>query len=194
MSTQATSSANSSFQEGRNGLKIVCYYDLFKTKYPDFIHYSDEIINENLCTHIVFSDDVSIYKNISTDLKTNDVKKKYYDQIGDFRKKGIHVSINLVDFNFYKNDQFLSVEELANFMELLVEFMEKHNFDGFEAIWECVPCRSGMLSDVYYYQSTNELMRHLSETFKPRGWLLSAFAVINKTAIEAGFDIQKLSQ
>lgn len=159
----------------------------------DLRDYFSEAIDENLCTHIVYTDRVPI-KNISIARSFHDGKQKYYDRITDFRKKGVHVSLSFFKFNLYDHVKLFNAAERVNFVRSLVEYMEHYNFDGFDAFWGCKTCLRGSTPDIHPDITSNELMRQLSEAFKPRGWFLSTVIATNKTAIETGFDIQKLSE
>jgi len=81
------------------------------------------------------------------------------------------------------------------FIENVVQFLQKYNFDGLDLDWEypkCwqVACDKGPDSDKPNFAA---FVRELSGAFKPKGLLLSSAVSPSKTVIDAGKVFQKLS-
>lgn len=82
------------------------------------------------------------------------------------------------------------------FITHVEDFIMEHNFDGLDLDWEypkCwqVDCNKGPASDK---QAFADFVRELSESFKPKGLLLSSAVSPSKRVIDAGYDVPALSQ
>lgn len=56
--------------------------------------------------------------------------------------------------------------------------------------WQ-VECNKGHADEKQFFA---QFVRELAEAFKPRGWLLSSAVSPSKTVIDAGYDVEPLSQ
>lgn len=78
----------------------------------------------------------------------------------------------------------------------MIDFIEQWGFDGLDLDWEypkCwqVDCNKGPDSDKAGFA---DLVKELSQAFRPRGWLLSAAVSPSKAVIDAGYDVPTLSR
>jgi len=190
-----TVEATAKFEENKNDPKIICHYHLQTGYAPGSRDYSPEVIDETHCTHIIYTDLVR-YTNLSANRPLHDGKQLFYSRIPEFRKKGINVSIKFYNFNAYEHARYLgdNATERARFVLSLVEFMERNNFNGFDVFWSCNSCSNDHSRDVNQDRIFIDFMRQLSETFKPRGFLLSTFAIVDEDIIHLEFDVQNLSE
>jgi len=180
-----TLSGNSSLS--KNDKKIVCHYHLHTFYDPSFRDYSSDVIDENQCTHVVYTDRI-LYRNFTVTPGLHDGKKKFYQRVVEMRKKGIHVSISFFKLKLIDFVRSLSSNERTSFVTALVAFMDEYNFDGFDLFWGCRFCLKNDTNE-----NSMDLLRQLSDAFEPRGWLLSALIVPNKTVID-GLDTEKMSE
>lgn len=84
----------------------------------------------------------------------------------------------------------------ARFITHVIEFIEKHNFDGLDLDWEypkCwqVNCKMGPDSDKPAFA---DFVMELKTAFRPKGLLLSAAVSPSKLVIDSGYDVPVLSQ
>lgn len=113
-----------------------------------------------------------------------------------FRKKGVNVSISFFKFNGYEYAQTFgnNASARATFVGSLVDFMDRNSFNGFDLYWGCKLCSMGHSRDARKDENFMDLIRQLSEAFKPRGWFLSTFVSISEGVVHPGFDVLKLSE
>lgn len=190
---EATPTSSTSIKKD---LKIICYFELLSKYAADFRDHSSEVVDEMIaqCTHIIYRHRVPW--DLSENLVLNDREKLFYDRVPEFRKKGINVSINFLEFNGYKIAKHLAENKSGDenrtvFVEKLVGFMERNQFNGFDVVWYKQP-RQGPRNtshDEYFM----DFMRECSEAFRPRGWLLSTL-IPSIDEVTSGFDIQRLSE
>lgn len=74
------------------------------------------------------------------------------------------------------------------FIETVIQFIKKYNFDGLDLDWEypkCwqVNCDAGPTEDKENFAA---FVEELSKAFKPRGWLLSSAVSPSKIVIDLG--------
>lgn len=84
----------------------------------------------------------------------------------------------------------------ARFINHVIAFLEKHNFDGLDLDWEypkCwqVECKKGPASDKPAFAA---FVRELRAAFTPKGLLLSAAVSPSKTVIDAGYDVPAIAE
>ncbi|KAG4066442.1 hypothetical protein HA402_007078 [Bradysia odoriphaga] len=190
----STVTAASTPEGDNNGLKIICHYHLHTWYAPDFRDYSPEVIDQTQCTHIVYTDRVR-YTDLAANRTLHDGKKLFYSRVPVFRKKGINVSISFFKFNGYEFVRVYNATARATFVASLVDFMDRNHFNGFDLYWDCRSCSKGSTRDVHQDEDFIDLIRQLSEAFKPRGWLLSTFVALSEYVVHpGGFDVLKLSE
>lgn len=79
----------------------------------------------------------------------------------------------------------------ARFVKNVVEFVRKHNFDGFDVDWEYPNQREGKSEDVQNYIS---LLRELRTEFDKYGLILSAAVSAAEPSASQSFDIPAMSK
>ncbi len=101
----------------------------------------------------------------------------------------------------------------ATFVNSVVNFIKKYNFDGLDFDWEYPANRGGLPSDkvnflifqmivgwrrtnlwFYFQQNYISMIRELKNAFAPYGWLLTAAVSPGKSTIDSAYDIPALAR
>jgi len=154
-----------------------------------------------MCTHVIYG--FSVLDSTNLVLKVHDswadIDNRFFERVVALKKKGIKVSIGLGGWNDSLGDKY---SRLVNnpaarkrFNDNIVQFIEKHGFDGLDLDWEypkCwqVNCKAGPDSDRTAFTAW---VRELRAEFTPRGLLLSAAVSPSKTVIDWAYDVASLS-
>nr|WNT43924.1 chitinase 2 [Monochamus alternatus] len=182
--------------------KIVCYFTNWAWYRKGSGKYLPEDIDENLCTHIVYGFAVLDYSNyiIKAHDSWADFDNQFYKRVTAYKEKGVKVSIAIGGWNDSLGDKY---SKLVNnpaarrrFIEHILKFLEKYNFDGLDLDWEypkCwqVDCKKGPDSDKEAFAA---FVTELKQAFKPKGYLLSAAVSPSKTVIDAGYNVPVLAE
>ncbi|XP_056636318.1 probable chitinase 10 [Diorhabda sublineata] len=182
--------------------KIVCYFTNWAWYRRGIGKYLPEDIDENLCTHIVYGFAVLDYSNyvIKAHDSWADFDNQFYKRVVGYKSKGVKVSLAIGGWNDSLGDKY---SKLVNnpaarrrFIEHVMKFLEKYNFDGLDLDWEypkCwqVDCKKGPDSDKAAFA---DFVKELKQAFKPKGYLLSAAVSPSKTVIDAGYDVPALAE
>ncbi|XP_028131818.1 probable chitinase 10 [Diabrotica virgifera virgifera] len=182
--------------------KVVCYFTNWAWYRQGYGKYLPEDIDENLCTHVVYGFAVLDYSNyvIKAHDSWADFDNQFYKRVVEYKAKGVKVSIAIGGWNDSLGDKY---SKLVNnpaarrrFIEHVLKFLEKHNFDGLDLDWEypkCwqVDCKKGPDSDKPAFA---EFVKELKEAFKPKGYLLTAAVSPSKTVIDAGYDVPSIAE
>nr|XP_023029163.1 probable chitinase 10 isoform X2 [Leptinotarsa decemlineata] len=182
--------------------KVVCYFTNWAWYRKGAGKYLPEDIDENLCTHVVYGFAVLDYSNyiIKAHDSWADFDNQFYKRVTDFKSKGIKVSIAIGGWNDSLGDKY---SKLVNnpaarrrFIEHVLKFLDKYNFDGLDLDWEypkCwqVDCGRGPASDKPAFA---EFVKELHAAFQPKGWLLSSAVSPSRRVIDAGYDVPVLSK
>ncbi|CAG9819069.1 unnamed protein product [Phaedon cochleariae] len=182
--------------------KVVCYFTNWAWYRKGAGKYLPEDIDENLCTHVVYGFAVLDYSNhvIKAHDSWADFDNQFYKRVVGYKSKGIKVSVAIGGWNDSQGDKY---SKLVNnpaarkrFIEHVLKFLDKYNFDGLDLDWEypkCwqVDCAKGPDSDKLAFA---DFVRELKAAFRPRGYLLSAAVSPSKTVIDAGYDVPALAE
>ncbi|KAK9881823.1 hypothetical protein WA026_017335 [Henosepilachna vigintioctopunctata] len=182
--------------------KIVCYFTNWAWYRQGYGKYLPEDIDSNLCTHIVYGFAVLDYENLIIKPHDSwaDTDNKFYERVTAYKNKGIKVSIAIGGWNDSQGDKYSRLVNnpaaRARFIKHVLEFIEKHNFDGLDLDWEypkCwqVECKKGPDSDKPAFAAW---VKELRQAFRPKGLLLSAAVSPSKTVIDAGYDVPSIGR
>lgn len=120
-------------------LKIVCYFTNWSFYRRHSAKYTQENIDEKLCTHIVYAFAVLDPSTLTIQINDpfTDIRNKLYEKVTGLKRKGVKVLIafgggrDSKDVNKYQ--RLLSDRSARqNFIISVKEFIERHNFDGLD--------------------------------------------------------------
>jgi len=156
--------------------------------------YKPEDIDYNLCTHIAYG--FAVLNGETLQIKTHDswadVDNSFYKLVTDIKSKGKKVVIAIGGWNDSLGDKYSRLVRDAGarrrFIQNVIEFIKKYNFDGLDLDWEypkCwqTDCKLGPASDRANFAT---FVRELKEAFAPYGYLLSSAVSPSKMIIDEG--------
>ncbi|EDW76228.2 uncharacterized protein Dwil_GK14769 [Drosophila willistoni] len=181
--------------------KVVCYFTNWAWYRQGGGKFLPEDIDAQLCTHIVYGFAVLNRDKLTIQPHDTwaDLDNKFYERVVAYRKKGVKVTVAIGGWNDSAGDKYArlvrNAQARARFIRHVLDFIEQYGFDGLDLDWEypvCwqVDCKKGTSDEK---QGFTDLVRELSQAFKPKGLLLSAAVSPNKKVIDAGYDVPELS-
>ncbi|XP_030556134.1 probable chitinase 10 [Drosophila novamexicana] len=185
-----------------NDYKVVCYFTNWAWYRQGGGKYLPEDIDAELCTHIVYGFAVLNRDKLTIQPHDSwaDLDNKFYERVVGYRKKGVKVTVAIGGWNDSAGDKYArlvrSAAARARFIRHVLDFIEQYGFDGLDLDWEypvCwqVDCKKGTADEK---QGFTDLVRELSQAFKPKGLLLSAAVSPNKKVVDAGYNVPELSR
>jgi len=179
--------------------KVVCYFEAWAVYRPGNGKHDVEDIDPNLCTHHIYTfaglkGDHTIYSlDPWNDLYDNYGKGAYlrFTRMKE-RSPQIKTMLSIGGWNegSKKYSQMASsAASRKTFVDSVVKFLHKYNFDGLDLDWEYPTQRGGKPEDRENYSL---LLKELSEALHPRGLLLSAALAAGKQNIEPSYNLQEV--
>ncbi|XP_069678399.1 chitinase-3-like protein 1 [Periplaneta americana] len=178
-------------------LRIVCYWGSWSIYRPGDGIFDVEDIDPNLCTHIVYT-----FVGIDTQggvvlLDTwNDIDLGAIKRFNALREKNpalkTMVAIGGWNEGSEKYSQVVNNDATrAKFVDNIVNFVKKYDFDGFDIDWEYPTQRGGSYGDRDAY---SKLLSELRPKFDENGFLLSAAVSAGVENIDAAYDVPQLAK
>lgn len=150
-----------------------------------------EHIDEKLCTHIVFN--IDTLNQIARDDSPSDIRNEFRQRVTDFKWERIPILIAIDNGLDKKSSELVNnASARTDFVFRVAKLIEKYNFDGLQLHWDYLPCSQNRCIDSDEKNHFTDLMREVFETFKSRGWLLSA--VVLPWPSRHAYDIPELSK
>lgn len=118
--------------------KVVCYFTNWSSYRSESGKFLPENIDADLCTHIVYA--FTILDENSLTIKVRDpradITNNFFKRVTDFRQKGIKVTVSIGGWNDSVGDKYgrllTNVDARRTFTTNVVDFIEKHNFQGLD--------------------------------------------------------------
>ena len=185
-----------------SGKKVVCYFTNWAFYRPGVGKFEPEDINVELCTHIVYGFAVLNPKTLKVRAHDSwvDFDKEFYKRVSSLKGTNRKVSLALGGWNDSKGNKYSKLvndpQARAAFIDHIVPFLKKHNFDGLDLDWEypkCwqVDCKKGPASDKDGFA---DWVKELSVAFKPEGLILSSAMSPSAKVCDEAYDIPKLNR
>lgn len=180
--------------------KVVCYWGTWANYRPNDGKFTPESIDPSLCTHLIYSfvgldSDTSAIKSLDPwmDLEDN------YGLAG-FKKAtdlkyaypNLKVTVAIGGWNEGSTKYSLMAKDPAQrqkFVDSVVQFLQKHNFDGLDLDWEYPGKRGGEPEDKENFIA---LIRDLRTALDKHNYLLTAAIGAAAPTIDVAYDIPKL--
>ncbi|XP_046455808.1 acidic mammalian chitinase-like isoform X1 [Daphnia pulex] len=182
------------------GKSMVCYYGSWAVYRPGNGKFDVEQIDPFLCTHIIYgftglgTDNTMIPLDPWNDLYDNWGKGAFLRFTGlKQQNPNLKALIAIGGWNEGSEKYSRMVSDpakRATFVNSVVNFIKKYNFDGLDFDWEYPANRGGLPSDKQNYIS---MIRELKNAFTPYGWLLTAAVSPGKSTIDSAYDIPALA-
>jgi len=185
--------------------KVVCYWGTWSNYRPNAGKFTPENINPKLCTHIIYSFaglEGSSSSEAPWSIKSLDPWMDLEDEyrLAGFRKvtdlKYVNPKLKITLAIGGWNEGSTKYSEMARdpekrktFVESVVEFLKKHNFDGLDLDWEYPAKRGGIPEDKDNFIL---LIRDLRAAFEPHGYLLTAAIGAAVPTIDTSYDVPSM--
>lgn len=179
--------------------RIICYISrvfLDKLYTNSSLHSLGTDVDSNHCTHIIYP--VGTIDHNKLELKFNnnwpDFDKRFSDRIVAHKQRGIKVSLAIDDDTFSRYVTNGKWEK--HFIEHVITFVEKHNFDGLDVDWFYAAYGLEFVCDQYLAKKEEFeiFVADMSTAFKSRELLLSAIVCGTSSRICKHLDVAYLSQ
>jgi len=195
-----------------NGLsgayKIVCYFTNWATyRQGGDGQFNPEHIDPNICTHIIYGfavldQNTMLVKSHDpyADMTDGYSGKDFYAKVTEFKKYGIKVTLALGGWNDSKGSKYSKLVNnpaaRARFIEHVITFIEKHDFDGLDLDWEYPSCwQTDCMEENYKDKAAfTAWVSELRAAFNPKGLLLSAAVSPSKKIMDVGYDIPSIAR
>ncbi|XP_036612276.1 chitinase-3-like protein 1 [Trichosurus vulpecula] len=175
--------------------KLVCYYTSWSQYRDGDASCLPDNIDANLCTHIIYS-----FANISNNQidtwEWNDVT--LYEMLNELKQRNtkLRTLLSVGGWNL-GTKRFSSMasqtESRRTFINSVTTFLRTHNFDGLDLAWLYPGRRDKENYNSLLQEMADEFSKEAQRTGKER-LLLSAALPAGRIALDAGYDIPKISK
>lgn len=139
---EGISNADLSSPSQDSDYKVVCYFTNWAWYRQGLGKYLPEDIDAKLCTHIVYG--FAVLDRDTLTIKPHDTwadfDNRFYERVVAYKKKGVKVTVAIGGWNDSAGDKYSRLVRdavaRARFIKYIIEFIEKHNFDGLDLDWE----------------------------------------------------------
>lgn len=180
---------------------MICYYGSWAVYRPEKGKYPVENIDPFLCTHVIYTFAGLGYDNKIRSLDPwNDLKDDYGK--GAFERftnlKRINPKLKTIiaiggwnEGSVKYSAMVANPEARTTFVDSVMNFLERYNFDGFDLDWEYPASRGGKPEDKPNFSA---LVRELKIAFEPKGYSLSAAVSAGKWFVDPAYDVPEISR
>ncbi|XP_013783368.1 probable chitinase 10 [Limulus polyphemus] len=190
---------------GNRQLKVVCYFSNWAWYRSNEGQFLPENIDPNLCTHLIYAfatlDSSSLTLGVCDSWA--DIDNNFYKRVVQLKNKNpqLRVLLALGGWNDSGADKYSrlvsSPKSRRNFIQHVVPFLKKYNFDGLDLDWEYPVCWQGRRSSGHTTDRPNfanfvlELRQAFDQEQSPL--LLTAAVSGTKCIIDDAYEVSTLS-
>nr|XP_012147710.1 PREDICTED: probable chitinase 2 isoform X3 [Megachile rotundata]XP_012147712.1 PREDICTED: probable chitinase 2 isoform X3 [Megachile rotundata] len=178
---------------------VTCYVASWAIYRPQNGKFGIDDLNPNLCTHLVYA--FAGLNDTTWTIRSLDPYMDIENGIGNYKKMtqlrhkypDLNVLLAIGGWNEgSKNYSELasSPERRSRFIDSVVYYLRKYDFNGFDLDWEFPGSRGGVPADKENFVS---LVKELKEAFQKSNYLLTAAITANKGTIDTAYNIPELS-
>ncbi|MCL4137154.1 UNVERIFIED_CONTAM: hypothetical protein GTU68_058097, partial [Idotea baltica] len=177
---------------------VVCYVATWAVYRPNRGRFTLDDVDPMLCTHLVYSflgmDDKS-FTLIPLDPEY-DINKGGFEKAIGLRAQNPQLKVTVAVGGWTEGSEKYSAmastpASRKAFIDSVVAFLKKYDFDGLDLDWEYPANRGGKPEDK---QNFVLLVKELKEVFEDNGWLLTAAVGAGKSTIDSAYDIPGMSK
>ncbi|CAH2056353.1 unnamed protein product, partial [Iphiclides podalirius] len=186
----------------KHGKVVVCYLATWSIYREDWAKFKVTDMDPSLCTHMVYSfagldENTMGVKDLDPGLDADGkFENAGYKGLAAIKNGNPHLKVTVAIGGW--NEGSLKFSNMAatpttraQFIQSVLEFLEKYQFDGIDMHWKYPSLRDGKPQDKANFIS---LMKELTEAFKPNGYILSASVVALKFSIDIAYDLPELNK
>lgn len=185
-----------------NNAVTVCYVSTWAVYRVEEGKFGIENLDPSLCTHLVYAfaglnESTSTIKSLDP---FNDLEEDYgkgtYKKMTSLKSQypGLKVTLAIGGWNEGSqkySDLAASPSKRKTFVESVVVFLKKFNFDGLDLDWEYPGKRKGKPEDKTNFIT---LIKELRTEMDKNGWILTAALGAAKDTIDTGYDLPALNK
>lgn len=185
---------------GCNSTVVICYFTNWAVYRSGNGSYGPDDIDPTLCTHVIYA-----FASLDNDTLTIKMSDSYadedlgfYNKVTALVKKGIKVLLSIGGWNDSEGDKYSRLVNnctaRANFVNHTVEYLQTYRFCGLDLDWEYPKCWQGdcSLGPESDKENFGNLLKELSEAFKPHSLSLSVAVAAGKKYLNTSYDVPVL--
>lgn len=181
--------------------KVICYYGSWAVYRPEKGKFPVENIDPFICTHLIYTFAGLGYDNKIRSLDPwNDLKDNYgrgaFERFTALKKVNPKLKTLLAiggwnEGSIKYSSMASTASDRATFIQSVVEFLEKYDFDGLDLDWEYPAARGGKAEDKANFAA---LVKEMKAAFVPKNYLLTAAVSAGKWFMDPAYDVPVVSQ
>lgn len=182
--------------------KMVCYFGSWAVYRPGNGKFDVETIDPHICTHVIFgftgistSGEIVVldpYNELEEDWGRGALKRFVNLKLQNPNLKALIAIGGWNEGSEKYSRMAMTYDGRRRFINSVIPFMQRHNFDGFDLDWEYPANREG--ASPLDKQNFALLVREMRAEFNKYGYLLTAAVAAGQATIETAYDIPSIGR